>query len=46
MCPANEREMGYNVRTTFCDGSWWAAAERYRTWHNKQFWCETRLEDR
>ena len=38
--------MPYHVRTSFFAKTWQDGADIYRTWAEKQFWCQTHLEDR
>jgi len=39
-------EMPYRVRTAFCDGSWWSAADIYRDYQREQPWCARKFHER
>ncbi len=44
--PGENWRMPYQVCISSFAGSWQAGAEIYRTWAERQFWCQTLLKDR
>ncbi len=44
--PGGDYLKGYSTVLGINRGSWYDAADQYKTWASDQFWCQTRLADR